>query len=80
MPEKLPEWIHQTPEETSYALLMWEPDGGCEQEIELTRSEYIKLKQYLALLRGYPLDLKGFQLAAMLLQEAQACADVQAPA
>ena len=46
-----PDWIWNTPDETSYVLWMHRADE--EQEILLTRDEFISLKAHLAELRGY---------------------------
>lgn len=48
-----PEWIEETPEETSYNLTMFDEGGAPVQDIELTRDEYIKLKRVLARVRGF---------------------------
>ena len=52
----LPEWCAHTPEEMFYTLNM-----GCEyasdlQAIEMSRQEFVALKQRLAELRGIPFD------------------------
>lgn len=51
-PEK-PDWVNETPDETTYDLTMYGDHGGSIQEIDLARAEYIALKAHLAKLRGY---------------------------
>ena len=51
-PAAVPDWVTETPEESSYNLLMWDGDGDAVENIDPTRVEYIALKQYLAGLRG----------------------------
>lgn len=50
----LPEWVDDTPEASSYNLTMYAGDGNSEQELNLTRAEYIELKHRLAEMRGFP--------------------------
>ncbi len=56
-PER-PEWMDETPPETAYALVMEVEADAIEdvQRIEMTREEFIALKQHLAKMRGlcYP--------------------------
>ena len=47
---ELPEWLEETPEYT-YQMDAWNSNTTV-QEIELTRDEYIALKQHLAKMRG----------------------------
>ncbi len=50
----LPDWATETPQcQTAYALIMdnW-TSGSRDQDIELTRAEYIELKCHLAAMRG----------------------------
>jgi hypothetical protein len=55
MPSKeTPQWVHFTPEDTEYRLIMFEGGAG-RQEIELNRTEYKHLKSVLAKERGYVL-------------------------
>ena len=54
--EALPDWVTTTPEEMRYCL-----NVGCEyvsdlQVIEMSRQEFVALKQRLAELRGIPFD------------------------
>jgi len=51
-----PDWVNETPDETSYALQMNDQNFQPEQEIHLTRGEYVRLKRWLAALRGYDLE------------------------
>ena len=46
-----PDWVTSTPEECEYQLAVFH-EGGEEQFIELTRAEYIALKEHLANIRG----------------------------
>ena len=51
----IPDWVEETPTVCEYCLTMW--DNGVtipEQDIELTRDEFLNLKRRLAELRGYP--------------------------
>lgn len=52
IPTEKPDWVEETPYETSYNLIMMGEDGGHLQDIELTRTEFIALKGHLAELRG----------------------------
>jgi len=51
-PSAMPDWVDLTPEDILYDLAMYNDHGGG-QEIEITREEFIALKQHLAALRGY---------------------------
>jgi hypothetical protein len=53
IPEAIPEWVNETPDECSYDLIMFDAGGGSEEEIHLSRAEYIALKKLLAAMRGY---------------------------
>jgi hypothetical protein len=48
-----PDWVTETPELNSGYSLMMEDQSIWEQDIQLTRTEYIALKAHLAKLRGY---------------------------
>ena len=51
---EIPDWVTETPREMEYYLAMIPPDGSqWEQEIEISRAEFIELKAHLAKLRGY---------------------------
>jgi hypothetical protein len=52
-----PDWVNVTPDDNSYGLTMWEGGGGNEQEIDITRDEFIRLKRFLAALRDYELSM-----------------------
>jgi hypothetical protein len=47
-----PEWVRETPEECEYSLSMLDTDGSYPQDVTLTRTEFITLKERLAELRG----------------------------
>lgn len=47
------DWVTDTPPEETYSLTMFGAGGGGEQEIDITRDEYINLKRHLAAWRGY---------------------------
>ncbi len=49
--QKLPEWVKDTPV-MEYTLEASPSDGGIEQRIEMSLSEYDALKRHLARLRG----------------------------
>ncbi len=51
------EWYNFTPWECIYQLIMFGADGEAEQVMHITRSEYIRLKAFLAELRGIKHDL-----------------------
>lgn len=46
------DWLNQTPPEEEYCLLFLDGEGEHQQEITMTRSEYISLKRELARMRG----------------------------
>lgn len=50
---KIPDWVTETPESESYGLTMWDGSGGPVQEIDMTRAEFLALKEHLATMRGY---------------------------
>jgi len=52
----IPRWLAETPGE-SYSLTMFGPGGESVQDIDLTRDEYIDLKQCLAEMRGIGTDI-----------------------
>lgn len=53
-PEKpIPDWVENTPQELEYSLLVYDELDGSRQEIDVTREEYMHLKNVLAHLRGY---------------------------
>jgi hypothetical protein len=52
-PAMVPEWVTDTPEDIYYDLTMIEVYGGADQQISLTRDEFIALKDHLAKMRGY---------------------------
>lgn len=48
-----PEWVAETPEDSRYSLIMFDTGGtGC-QEVDVSRCEFISLKQHLAEMRGF---------------------------
>jgi hypothetical protein len=53
-PAAVPEWVNETPEHeaTEYNLMMQDAQQHWEQEVQVTRAEYIALKQHVAGLRG----------------------------
>ena len=55
-----PDWVNKTPDDNIYSLTMYEGGGSSEQEVNLTREEFVRLKRWVAALRGYsmgaPLD------------------------
>ena len=52
-PAAVPEWVNTTPDELGYSLYMYSSDGEDIEELDVTRTEYIALKEYLAQMRGY---------------------------
>ena len=48
----LPDWVNETPDECDYELVMFGEDWGEVQKVQITRSEYLDLKQHLAKMRG----------------------------
>ncbi|MCC6586235.1 MAG: hypothetical protein IT168_05905 [Bryobacterales bacterium] len=50
--QSVPEWVNETPDETTYDLVMFDEGGGPAQRIELTRDEFVGLKEHLASMRG----------------------------
>jgi hypothetical protein len=46
------EWLVSTPDEPKYYLQMDDDGGTVVQDVDLTREEYIRLKSFLASLRG----------------------------
>jgi hypothetical protein len=46
-----PDWLDETPRETEYLLLMNDGAGESQQEIDMTREEFIALKRHLATIR-----------------------------
>jgi len=53
MNTEIPEWVDKTPDPPEYDLVMWDAGGSSEENIEVTREEYIALKAHLAGMRGY---------------------------
>jgi hypothetical protein len=53
-PAATPDWVTETPEHeaTEYNLMMQDAQQHWEQEVQVTRAEYIELKQHLATMRG----------------------------
>lgn len=74
--QQTPDWIDETPEElpTKYEIVMWVGEGD-EQNIGITRAEYIALKQHLAKLRGYDVPPDDEPPAAAEQLEAEETAD-----
>ncbi len=52
---ELPYWVTSTHPEHSYQLVLFENNDSGVEEIDLTRAEYMALKQHLAGMRGYRL-------------------------
>ncbi len=51
---ELPDWLTETMPEASYKLEIMCGCGDCNTEaVDLSRAEYIELKQHLAKMRGY---------------------------
>jgi hypothetical protein len=59
---QVPDWVNVTPDEPEYSLTMFDQGLEPEQEINLTRGEFIRLKRWVAALRSYglrtPMDHK----------------------
>ena len=55
---ELPEWATKTPEERllGYELSVWDREYGGVQEIDISREEFLELKEHLARLRGIELS------------------------
>ena len=51
----IPAWVNKTPDDNSYGLVMHGWEGAEIDGVDLTREEYIWLKQQLAAKRGYAL-------------------------
>lgn len=51
--EEVPEWATTTPEEIDYYLEMYDPNDEALQHVDLTRDEFIALKEHLAKMRGF---------------------------
>jgi hypothetical protein len=49
----IPKWVTETPADHLYELEMFESSDRVIETIELTRDEYIELKEHLAAMRGY---------------------------
>src|SRR5687768_7914909 len=49
----VPEWAETTPADHSYSLDMYENGDHSVQTIEITREEFIEVKQYIARMRGF---------------------------
>lgn len=47
-----PDWVTTTPADHSYSLDMYENSDHTIQSVELTRAEFIALKEHLARMRG----------------------------
>jgi|SRR6185295_14095788 len=55
-PAETPDWVNETVDDTSYSLTMYESGGGGSvEDIDMDRGEFIRLKRWLAALRGYEL-------------------------
>jgi hypothetical protein len=54
-PIETPDWVNETPDDVEYSMMMYDVGGQCEQEIHMTREEFIRLKRWLAALRVYDL-------------------------
>jgi hypothetical protein len=52
MPET-PDWVTDTPPDHSYSIDMYENSDATIQNIEITRTEFLALKEHLARMRGY---------------------------
>ena len=46
-----PEWVTETPQDLDYKLEVWDENTTL-QEVALTRSEYVALKEHIAKMRG----------------------------
>ena len=64
MPHEIPEWVKDTPDECAYDLTMFDSLGSSIQRIDLTRDEFLTLKQHLATMRGYAIANAGPALPA----------------
>ncbi len=58
----VPDWVTETPDETTYCLTMFDGSGGQSESVELVRAEYIALKTYLAVARGYLTKMEANEL------------------
>src|ERR1022692_1574764 len=47
---EVPDWANDTPYETLYTIEMWQQE--IVETVDMTRAEYIALKQHLAAMRG----------------------------
>jgi hypothetical protein len=61
---EVPDWVNETPDDTEYILAMHDQEFQIEQEVNLTRGEFIRLKRWLAALRGYSLGTPLDKFAA----------------
>ena len=56
---RIPAWVDEEPEKTESYYLIAERSDAWDQSVELTRSEYLLLKDRLAELRGYKVPPKA---------------------
>jgi hypothetical protein len=47
---EVPDWVNETPDYKDYSLTMLDPFGSGEQNVQMTRAEFITLKRWLAAL------------------------------
>jgi hypothetical protein len=59
-----PDWVNETPDDTEYLVTMHDQEFQPEQQVNLTRGEFIRLKRWLAALRGYSLGTPLDEFAA----------------
>jgi hypothetical protein len=64
--KEIPDWVNDTPDEFTYDMSMWDPGGTTEENIDISRDEYIALKSHLAALRQYKIAGVGDRLRAMV--------------
>jgi hypothetical protein len=67
--ETPPKWVNETPTmHHGYTLEMWNEYDGAMQSLEISREEYIALKEHLAHLRGFEVtgrfEVAEFEVAA----------------
>ena len=62
MPDTTRNWFQETPDDASYDLTMYDSGGGSIQNVQLSREEYIDLKEYIAAHRGQREDAQPKQV------------------
>ena len=79
MAVEIPAWVEDMPLAPDFNLTMYDHYGGAEQEIDLTRDEYIALKAHLAAMRGYTVGDFQARIADLATTgpEGYRCSDLQ---